>query len=164
MNIVSSITIDEMRGHEVATNANVRLGGYAMDELFPVDEILMYRVTFETGDLARLFVLWDLSRATLERSCQLADTLPAEGLVLAMERIPDNSVNEINLAISTGREPVLVTNNLHSGALTVIDGNHRILAHFIRHQSINGVSALVAQHANMHTWPYVPRSAREYAG
>lgn len=164
MNSIDPITIDYLRTHEQATNANVRLGGYKMDEQFPTAEIKCYRVELDGNDLERLFVLWDFAAATEHKSCRLVDVLQTQGHATAMENVPQNTENDLNLATSDCIEPILMTTDLATGSLTITDGNHRMMAHYLGRSSVDGVCAYVAVHPMMNQWGCIPLPARRYVG
>jgi hypothetical protein len=154
-------TLEEIRNHEERTNANVRIGGYEMEEHCPTGEIQYFHVELTSSDLARVFLLGEQTFAphTKGRSFKLVDiTSTAESM--AMARRPAGEVNRVDLHVDSGLEPVLVSNNLECGPLVTIDGNHRLTAHYARSGTIDGVKVFVAVHSNMLAWDFVPPLAR----
>lgn len=156
---VRNSSLDEIQAHEIATGANARLGGYGMDEHCPLAEIVCMHVTLSEYDLERMFVLPDFRKYTRNHSCRLVDVNDAT-LLVAMERQPAGAQNELDLTTRNRMELVLVGTDLNQRPLIAVDGNHRLLAHYIRHRSIDGVPAYVGIHPNMYNWPFVPSLAR----
>lgn len=156
---VRNSSLDEIQAHEFATGANARLGGYGMDEHCPLAEIVCMHVTLSECDLQRLFVLPDFRKHTRNHSCQLVDVNDS-ALTAAMERQPVEMQNELDLTTRTRLELVLVGTDVNERPLVTVDGNHRLLAHYIRHHSVDGVPAYIGIHPNMYNWRFVPSLAR----
>lgn len=49
-----------------------------------------------------------------------------------------------------------VTNSLDGDFLYVIDGNHRLISHWLQDRLIEGVQTYVAVHEGMKNWVYIP--------
>ncbi len=81
---------------------------------------------------------------------------------IAMEQRPPNEKNTVDLRRQMDLEPILVTNDAYSGPLIAIDGNHRLTAHYLRHQSVDAVNVFVAVHQNILMWGFVPLMARNW--
>ena len=80
-------TLAEIQNHEQRTNANVRVGGYNMDRLCPIDEIQYFHVELTSADLSRVFLLWEptFTPHTQNQSCRLVDiTATAESMAMAL--------------------------------------------------------------------------------
>jgi hypothetical protein len=159
---VRNSSLEEIQAHEMATGANVRLGGYGMDGHWPLAEVICMHVTLSGCDLERLFVLPDFKGCTWNHSCQLVD-INDSALAVAMERQAAKATNDLDLTVRSQLELVLVGIDVSHGPLVTVDGNHRLLAHYTRHRSIDGVPAYVGIHPNMHNWPFVPPLARHSA-
>lgn len=152
-------SLDEIQAHEIAMEANACLGGYGMDEHCPLAEIVCMHVALSECDLKRLFVLPDFRKHTRNHSCRLVDA-DDSALAVAMEGQPSGTHNELDLTTRNQLELVLVGTDLNERPLIAVDGNHRLLAHYIRHRSIEGVPAYIGIHPNMYNWSYVPLLAR----
>ncbi len=156
---IRKATHGEIQNLEQRTNANVRIGGYDMDQLCPTKEIQFFHIELTSSDLARIFLLWEFFPHTNGNSCKLVD-INATAESMAMERRPTGDVNSVDLINVSGFEPVLVTNNLECGPLVTIDGNRRLTAHYVRAGTIDGAKVYVGVHANMLGWKFVPPQAR----
>ena len=155
-------SLNEIQAHEIAPGANARLGGYGMDVHCPLAEFVCMHVTLSGCDVQRLFVLPDFKASTRNYSCRLLDFNDA-ALDVAMERQPAGTQNDLDLTARCHLELVLVGTDVNLSFLITVDGNHRLLARYIRHRSIEGVPAYVGVHANVYCWPFVPPLARESA-
>ena len=158
---IRSSSIHEVQAHERATKANACLGGYGMVTHCPLADIVCMHITLTQSDLSRLFVLQDFAKCTRDQSCQLIDVVPASAILAAMEHQPKNAVNELDLTVAKGMELVLCGTSVDDGPLIAIDGNHRLLAHYIRSGSIEGVPAYIGIHPKMYDWPMVPPRAKQ---
>lgn len=154
-------TLDEVRHLEHRTNANVRIGSYNMDCFCPIYEMQFVHMELTWADLSRMFLLWEPTfiQHTKFQSCKL-DEITSSAESMAMQRRSPGDVNMIDLTMSAGLEPVLVTDSLEHGPLVAIDGNHRLTAHYARRATIDGVKVYVGIHDNMLEWQFVPPLAR----
>ena len=161
MIVVCEVTIADVQHHEQATASNARLGGYHMDRHCPTNQLLCYRVQLERPDEDRLFMLGltEFINQTRGQSCRLRDVLPGAS---AIQRVASFITAGINLRSRSGLELVLVAAELQCAPLVAIDGNHRAMAQFLAHGSVEGVPAFVCVHPAIGQWPYVPPLARAY--
>ena len=159
MVVTEEVDIAVVQRHEGATASNARLGGYHMDRHCPTTEFRCYRVRLEQSDENRLFGLTEFINQTRGQSCRLRDVLPGAS---AIQRVASFITAGINLRSRSGLELVLVTAELHGAPLVAIDGNHRAMAQFLAHGSVEGVPAFVCVHPAIGQWPYVPPLARAY--
>ena len=135
-----------------------------MDKLFPLSEIECFHLELAEEDVHRIFLLHEVTfiPQTKDGTCRIVDILStAEGM--AMSRLRLGSKNDLDLSMTTSREPVFVTTNLAKHPFVAIDGNHRLTAHFVRHRAVTGVKAFVAVHRRMFEWSFIPPLARELA-
>ena len=155
--VVGEADITEVQRHEQATVANARLGGYGMDAHCPMNEIRCYRVMLESSDLDRLFVLQDFATHTPNRTCRLRDVVPSTA---SLQRVASFATAGVDLRTHAGLELLLVGIGLDGGSLVAIDGNHRMIAHYLTQGSVDGVPAFIGVHPAMNRWPFVPPLAR----
>ena len=148
-------SLKEIQSHEFAIRANARLGGYGMYEHCPITEIVCMHATLSEFDVKRLFVLPEFRKHTRDHSCRLVD-MNESALAIAMERQPAGTQNELDLTTRSRLELVLVGTDMKEGPLIAVDGNHRLIAHYIRHGSIEGVPVYIGIHPNMYNWSFVP--------
>lgn len=155
------VPLSALQNHEQRTNANVRVGGYGMDQICPIGEIKCFHIVLTSADLPRVFLLWEATFIphTEKQSCRLVD-ITATAEQMAMARRPTGEINSVDLINTSELEPVLVTNNLDVGPLVIIDGNHRLTAHYARFRSIDGVRVFVGVHAKVLGWKFVPPLAK----
>jgi hypothetical protein len=163
MEIVGEVNVLEIQQHEAATEANVRLGGYRMDECCPTSEFKCCRVRLEHGDLDRLFVLGDFAKYTKGKSCRLQDvTQDAEKLEkVASFMHGDGRRGSVDLCSATGLELLIVCRELQDAPLIIYDGCHRAIAQYLKYRSMSGVPAYVCVHPAIDLWGYVPPQARQ---
>ena len=149
-----AVKLASVIAHEHATYANVRLGGYWMNLLAPLDEMSCHYVTLDHLDAQRMFLLQDFRFCTTNISCRVTDLLP-EGQAVAMEAAPHLPDNQLDLRKQRGLELLLVGLSFDS-PLLVIDGNHRTMAHWYRHGSLEGVNAYLGLHPRIIDWEFIP--------
>lgn len=159
--VIGDVELAEVQRHEQATAANARLGGYGMGTHCPLDQIRCNRVVLESGDLDRLFVLQDFAAQTHNKTCRLRDVMPG---AVNLNRVASFTTACVDLRTHAGLELVLVSHGWDGTPLIAIDGNHRMIAHYITQCSVDGVPAFVGVHPAMNRWPYIPPLARMQAG
>lgn len=154
----------EISSLDDATNANVRLGGYDMDKLFPVTEIECFHMELSEEDVHRIFLLYEATFIphTKHGTCKIVDIL-STAEEMATSRLRSGTKNELDLSVTIAQEPVFVTTNVAKNPFVAIDGNHRLTAHFAQHRSVNGVKVFVAVHKRMFDWHFIPPLARKLA-
>lgn len=154
MMILANVETSEVQRHEEKVSANVRLGGYGMDQHCPLGEFTCFRALLEHIDVDRLYALNDFAALTEGRTCRLRDALPSA----ASERRVA-SFDTIDLRVCAGLELEIVSTEAKAGPLIIIDGNHRSISQYLRCRTIAGVPAYVCVHSNILRWPYVPPRA-----
>lgn len=159
MIIVEEVDLFEVQRHELATEANAKIGGYRMDLHCPMHEFRCYRAVLESSDLNRLFVMQDFASLTVDNTCRLRDVMPIAG---NLARVKSFTTSNIDLRLRDGLELMLVGSELFGAPLTAIDGNHRMIAQYLTYYNVNGVSAYICIHPAMSLWPYVPPLARTH--
>jgi hypothetical protein len=161
MRIIESVDLDTLQVHEKATNCNVKLGSYKMDQICPIAEFQINWVLLDDSELERIFLLGEFGKMTHNKTNRLIDV---------MDLLPDDTTKRIderilsrNLDIRLQRNEslMIVATNIEDGPLTIIDGNHRAMNHFKKHNNIQDVPAYVCVHPNISRWPFVPRLARK---
>ena len=68
---------------------------------------------------------------------------------------------KLDLSESDEWSPVFITPNHDTRALVAIDGNHRLMAHYLTHRSVEGVHAYLFSHPKTAVWDWFPHYARE---
>lgn len=159
MTIVEPVTLATVQAHEQATAANVRLGGYHMDLVSATSEFQLFRATLEDVDLGRLFLLGldEFAVCTGGKSCRMPDLLPVAAL---LPRVAPFIRDRIDLPARPDRALLIVSPDPHAGPLVLTDGNHRAMAYFSMHKSMQGVPAFVCVHPRIRGWNFLPPLAR----
>jgi hypothetical protein len=159
MIVVGEVSLSVVQQHEEATTANARLGGYHMDLHCPTDEFRCFRVILDQRDDARLYLLGltEFINQTRGQTCRLRDVVREAASV---QRVASFITGGLDLRTGSGLELVLVCRELQSAPLVAIDGNHRAMAQYLTHDSVEGVGAFVCVHPAISNWPFVPPLAR----
>jgi len=152
------VTLAEVRQHEAASDANIRLGGYTMDEYCPISEIRCFHVRLEAQDTERIFLLNDFGERTKDGSCRLIDLDETAGTI---EKVRSLMNSAIDLRICSGLEIIAVCSDVERAAIVVADGNHRAIAQYGTYGSLAYIPAYICIHPKMDDWPHVPQKARE---
>jgi hypothetical protein len=159
MIVFQEVSLATVQQHELDTNSNVRLGGYHMDRFCPTAEFCCHRVQLQHSDGDRLFLLGISAfiSQTQRDSCRLRDLLPTAA---SIPNVASFVRDGVDLRSQPCLELVLVGAQLQLGHLVAIDGNHRMMAHYLNHASVEGVPAFVCVHKNITQWSYIPTLAR----
>lgn len=159
MTSIEPVTLHIVQAHERATDANVRLGGYHMDRVSPTAEFQLFRVTLVDADLGRLFLLGitEFGVCTAGESWRVPDLLPAAAL---LPRVAPFVRDKIDLPARPDRALLIVSPDPHTGPLVITDGNHRAMAYYSMHRSVQGVPAFVCVHPKIRGWNFMPPPAR----
>lgn len=162
---IREANILEIQHLENFTNASVRIGNHCMEDYAPTSEFLFYRVILEKSDTDRMFVLFEtgLTKQTLGQTCRLKDIVSSSENIERVKQAINggNSFSKgVDLKSDPNMELELVASELYNVPLTIIDGNHRAIAHYIIHGSVQGVPAYICVHKNISKWPYIPPGAR----
>jgi hypothetical protein len=159
MTILETVAIETVQAHEQQTGANVRLGGYHMDVICPTKAFQLFRATLDESDLGRLLLLGipEFAVCTVRGSWRMADLLPNAAIV---PRVASFIKDKVELPSRADLALLIVAADAHSGPIIIIDGNHRAMAHYATHKSIQGIPAFVCTHAKIRGWSFVPPSAR----
>jgi len=157
MRIIENVAVAVVQGHEEATAANVRLGGYDMP--IQLDEVRAYRVAVDAEDADRLFLLGlgALGVGTAGGSFKVADILPR---VASLGSVRSLMRAGVDLRTRPDLSLVIVTAGDDRRPLTIIDGNHRAMAQFLTYRTVQDVSAFVCIHPGFAQWSYIPPLAR----
>ncbi len=140
MDILKNANLCDIQLHEAANIAAVTLGSHEMDQCCPLGEFKMYKVKLEAADIDRLFLLnCGFASDTNNQTCRLKDALP--GLV-SKERVR-NVIEKACFPVSQDQAILIVSPDEKSGPLIIYDGNHRAIAQFLVHKTVQDVLAFV---------------------
>jgi hypothetical protein len=127
----------------------------------PPNEYQGFRVTFDEGDVDRLYLWLGFALCAGHKSCHLTD-IPTVLHPCTESRVrpfiegdPASGKGPLDLRTATDMEIVTVSNDLENGNLYIIDGNHRLIAHYLIHKSIKDVPAFACIRPKMLQWAYV---------
>jgi hypothetical protein len=157
LRVIESVSLSVVQQHELATGANINLGGYHMDRCCPLPEFRTFKVALDSDDIDRLFILWDFAQYTAGHTCQLKDVLPlaeSEGRVAPFIR------DAVDLRTRHDRAIQIVSDAETGRPLVVIDGNHRAIAQYLMYRTVHDVPAFLCIHPKIGEWSGMPPSAR----
>jgi hypothetical protein len=123
MKDVTPINYETLKEFEDKIGGNVKIGGYDMDKICPVDEGVCYKITLEESDLVRIFLLGEttFTKLTKDENYKLSDL---QDVAREQPRVKYWLDKQIDLAASVDWAPVFVSLDIENGALISIDGNH----------------------------------------
>jgi hypothetical protein len=126
---------------------------------WPLPECAAFHVHLEPDDVSKIVLWFEFEKYTKDSTCNLTDALPAAADDKRTKSfIAGDSLGRkpIDLGQAKGFEPVMVTEELKSDLLYVIDGSHRLLAQQLSHRGFDGVGAFVCLHPQALHWAYIP--------
>jgi hypothetical protein len=159
MKDIIQIEYEKLKKFEHKIDGNVKIGGYDMDKICPVSEGKCYKVTLEDSDLDRVYLLRDptFTNLTKNRDYRFSDL---QDVAREEARVKHLLEKNIDLSVNSDWAPVFVCPDIGNGALIAIDGNHRLMAHFLLRGSIANLMAYVYVHENILQWGFIPKAAR----
>jgi hypothetical protein len=161
---ITEISSQVVREHEKYTEANVTLGSYDMDKACPLQEIKLYQVTLEKSDAERIYLLNEQTFIAFAKGNNFKLT-DIHGVAEESKRVRSFLGHEgrpaVDLRNTQLLAPILVASSI-TGALTIIDGNHRLSAQYLSNIDLSGVSAYLYVHPNMDQWEFISQNAKDY--
>lgn len=144
---------------ESRINGSIQINHESLIAMCPISEGQCYKVVLHYTDINRVFLLYapNLTNLTINRNYQLNETIEEAGNEPRVQYWLDRN---IDLSTSDSWAPVFVSPNLDTGSLVAIDGNHRLMAHFLTHKSIQGLQAYLFVHPNITNWKWFPPHAK----
>ena len=124
----------------------------------PPEEFQTERATLEDSDLDRVFAIPEFGRHTTGGSCRIRDI---EKSALSDPRVQQFMEPPIDLRIAPKLELLIFAADPETWPLVVVDGNHRLIAHYWNHRSIEGVPVFICSHPKVATWGFCPPTARQ---
>jgi hypothetical protein len=155
---VNQIEYNKLREFEDKIGGNVKVGGYKMDEICPVAEGLCYQIKLEESDTGRLFLLGEATFTHLTPTKDYLLTNISDD-VKEMKRVKYWIDQKLDLRESPEWSPIFVAKDIESPIVT-IDGNHRLMAHFNQHRTIEGLHGYLFIHQNIQKWGCIPKGAK----
>jgi hypothetical protein len=120
-----------------------------------------YKVILDCKDIDRIILWWENEKYTQHRTCRVTDLLP---FAKTLERVQSFIVGcdargfpPIDLKSGAGMELCMIADSISGDFLYVIDGNHRLIAHWFQGRSLDGVPSYVAAHEGLKSWAYIPK-------
>lgn len=161
MNIISRIEYQHLRQFEEQIGGNVKVGGYKMDEICPIEQGKCYQIRLHENETNRLFLLGEATFTSLTRdkNYRLSDIIDD---VKYLDRVKYWIDYNLDLRLSQEWSPIFVCPNVINGPIVTIDGNHRLMAHFHMHKTIDGLNGYLFVHPNILQWGYIPNGARNF--
>ena len=145
---------------EKKIKTNISITHCTIQDYSPLNESQCYKIVLTEADISRIFLCQapNIIDHTKNRSSRLQDTMESAKEVIK-ERAPDtNSI--LDLRASDHLSPIFITPNLDMANLVAIDGNHRLMAHFLAYRNIDGVHAYAYVHPNTTKFPWYPDNAK----
>lgn len=148
-----------LRDFELGINANLQSTEKHLQKLCPLNEVECFKLVLEEADIKRVFFCTapDFATYTENHSFRLEDTCEAGRNDPTVSCLLEK---HIDLSKSDNWAPVFITPNLKTASLVALDGNHRLMAHFLMHKSTNGLQAFAFVHQNSIDWPWFPDNAK----
>lgn len=158
MRVIAHIEVSAVQDHlrQQATGVSLNIE----DMPGPAADYKAYRVILDSGDASRIVLWWEFQKHTKEHSCRLTDLLESAATLKKAQPFihGDRSRGFLpgDLRTLPNREITILTNDLASDFLYLIDGNNRLVGHFLLHKTIQDVPAVVCAHPKLMEWAYVP--------
>jgi hypothetical protein len=163
--VESSIT--EVELHLEKTNSNIFFdyNDYGLKD-FPKNEFKCFKVILEKSDIDRLYLIGNFANITKD-SLKVSDLVSKEEVLCDTHENRGERVKKImeggaqynkglDLLTDKDFELVLVGQNLIDGPLVLMDGSHRIIAHYLNRGDVDRVHAYVCIHSNVKKWGMHP--------
>ena len=155
MKNINPIPYGVLKAFEKEINGDVQTDNHKLDECCPPNQSTCYGIVFEEADQDKIFLIHvtGFINLTSSDSFKLIDVNSSAGEVPRVKYWVDRG---IDLSANANWAPVFVSAKLES-PLIAIDGNHRLMAHFLTHRSIEGIRAYLYVHSNISQWGLNPR-------
>lgn len=161
MRNILNIELSLIQNNEEFNDSNIRLDRYEIPNFCPSTEVECYQVILEKGDLERIFILFEsgFNNLTNNNTFRLSDLIPDEAQKKSrvLSFLDDR---DFDLCSRPERTIILFGTNLETSSLTAMDGNHRLMAHFINNNNIDGVPAFIYIHRKINKFIFTPPLAR----
>ena len=159
MKVMELIEITTVQRHLSARHSGVSLNLSAMPGA--PGEYRAFKVLLDSEDVKRLVLWWEFENHTKDKSCYLVDVLESAAINPRVKSFVDGNPSKgqkaVDLRTLPDMEPVIVTNDLESRFLYLIDGNHRTLGQHLSGKGFQDVPAYVCVHPKMMDWAYIPK-------
>ena len=155
---IEKIDYKVLRDFELGVNANLQTTQEHLQRLCPLNEVECFKLVLEESDIHRIFFCTapDFATYTQNHSFRLEDTCEAARIDPIVSCLLEKN---IDLSNSDHWAPVFISPKI-AGSLVALDGNHRLMAHFLMHKSTKGLHAFLFVHQNTINWPWFPNNAK----
>lgn len=164
MKFVESMTIKAFQAQLKKQGSGVPLDLASMPK--PADGYTAVRATLADSDMDRTFLWFEFRKHTKNGTAKLTDALRESTREPRIRQLIEGDASKgwapIDLRVDSGCYPMLVTNDFAHGPLYGLDGNHRLVAHFLTGKAFDGVPAFVCTHVKMLEWAYIMDAARTW--
>ena len=164
MRIVNEVELATIQAHLCRLKTGVMLDRHDLPSLDD-GRWRGYKVLLDSADLDRVFLWWQNEVYTRNRTCRVIDLLPSASALGKVQSFIVGSVSHglfpLDLRAADGMELCVVSNSLDDAFLYVIDGNHRLIAHWLQGRHLENVPAYLAVHDDLSTWVYLPDYLRK---
>jgi len=156
MIITQTVEYQELRKFEELIGGNVKIGGYDMDKISPVSEGQCYKIHLQEPDISRLYLLREptFTNLTFHKDYLLAGLNSDEAAKL--DRVKYWLNKSLDLRLSPEWSPIFVSRNIENSPIVTIDGNHRLMAHFLQHGKIQELNGYLFVHPSIEKWGFMP--------
>ena len=115
-----------------------------------------FEVLLEHEDIQKLVLYWQLQDFTKDKSGRLDHVLVTASTIPRVKSFMDGDRSKglppANLKTLPNSEPTIVTDDLGSSFLCLIDGNHRAVAQHLSGHGFEGIPAFVCTHPKIREW------------
>jgi hypothetical protein len=144
--------------HENRVEPNITTTNPDIQKYCPLAEAHCFEIELEEADINLVYTCSGsyLNAYTIDyRLEQTLESARKEG------RIKSFLDSGLNLSDSYELAPVFVCDMSPKQNLVAIDGNHRLIAHFLAHKSVTGLRAYLYAHVNAESIDWFPDSAKK---
>ena len=159
MDIFNQIEYHQLKQFEDQIGGNVKVGGYEMDKICPIEEGHCYQIKLNERDTNHLFLLREptFKNLTRDKNYLLSEIIDD---VKKLDRVKYWLDNKLDLRLSPNWSPIFVCPDTDCGPIVTIDGNHRLMAHFHQYKTIEGLFGYLFVHPNIQKWDFIPKGAK----
>ncbi|MCI5144612.1 MAG: hypothetical protein D3923_03585 [Candidatus Electrothrix sp. AR3] len=167
MQIIRSVSLPELQQHELDCNASVLLGSHGMERYSPLKAFQLYQARLGPQDIDALYLLnCGFTAYTRNESGRLKDLVYEWVQAESKKRLDSFNTpsknNPVDLRSTPSLALILVSAQAIDGPWVLIDGNHRAMAHYLRHQDVNDVPVYICVQKNISSWPYFPDTSSHW--
>ena len=159
MRVIEEIQIDTIHTHLKIKKSGVSLDLSSMPGR--ANEYKGHRVLLDTLDVDNLILWFEFGKYTLDENCKIT---ALQESARSLDRVKSFTNVQFDLSDSQNMELVILTDDVQSDVLYIIDGNHRAIAQKLVHNDFYDVPAFVCSHPELLSWSYIPSPYKRSLG